>query len=107
MKVIFSVTTTIPTKSAFVWWPAEFDVPDDLTGEEALDYVIDVLIEDRLIRCSKIELEPGEGRERVIRNRVPLILGANVVGTITELHLPLVEPGRAPGYTVERVGAGR
>lgn len=90
-KVIVSVTTTIPTKSAFVWWPAEVEVSADLDDAEAMDEIMAALIEDGLIRVTKLELEHGPGQERRVASRSEVILGINAVATITPMHLRIAE----------------
>lgn len=96
MKYVFAVTTNIPTKNAFVWWPAEFDVPthsgSPRSEPSALDWINDTLVEDGSIRCTKFELDQPDQGERVIRSRVPMILGQSMVGLITPIHMTLREP---------------
>jgi hypothetical protein len=90
----FSVTLLIYTKNGLVWWPAEIDVPYNFTDEQALDHINTVLVEDGSIRCTKIKSDCGDGpRARIITGREPVIIGANALATITQLHFQLVEQG--------------
>lgn len=90
----FSVTLLIPTGRGgnLVWWPAEAPVPAEADEEGAIDYLNQVLVEDGTLRCNKLETEMGDNRVRVIRGRVPVVIGKGAIGTITPLHVELIEP---------------
>ncbi|WP_336801676.1 hypothetical protein [Kaistia sp. MMO-174] len=82
---IFSVTTSIPSKSGFVWFMAEFE-------QATLREIRDVLKADGLIICQKLELEHGAGDSRVIRSRQEQLVGLSGVLTITPAHFRVIEP---------------
>ena len=89
-RLALAVTTTLPSKSGFVWWPAEFDVPEHMTDDQGLDLVHATLVEDRLIRLTKIEVE-GPPHDRRVAKRSEFILGINAILTITPLHIRIAE----------------
>lgn len=90
MRVV-SVTTMIPTKSGFAWWPCEVDVDPRLSDDEAMTEIMDALVEDGLLHVIKLDLDHLDGRRKKIVKRTPSVLGINMIGTITPLHVELVD----------------
>jgi hypothetical protein len=83
---VFSVMTTIPTKTGFVWRSIETAPGTDVTA------IYERLKDDGVILCTRVTSEPrGSDRVRVIRGREPIVLGKGIVGTITASHVDLVE----------------
>ncbi|RWX72543.1 hypothetical protein [Mesorhizobium sp. M2A.F.Ca.ET.039.01.1.1] len=80
---IFSVTTVIPSKSGFVWFPAEFE-------QATLDDLFEDMAQDGCVKCQKIILE-SQGGTRIARKREPMILGLPGIVTITPMHIDFVE----------------
>ena len=91
MKIV-SITTMIPTRSGFAWWPCELiDVPPGTPDDVAVKAAYDLLIRDGLLRVIKLDLEPMDGRQKAIRGRMPTIMGKGIIGTITPLHIEIAE----------------
>ena len=55
-----------------------FDVP----GIETLDDLFQALLRDGLIRCDRLTFSDSSGT-RVVRDRVPIVLGKGMVGQIS------------------------
>lgn len=77
--------------NGFVWWPCEYDVPAGMSEYDAIADLCDALAEDGVINLVKLETERREGGVRHIIGRVPIILGKQMVGSITPLHMDLRE----------------
>ena len=85
-KPVFSVMTTIPTHSGFVWWSIEFD-----EGVEIAD-VYEALKRDGIVKCIRIISVPqGSKGIRLVKGREPFLIGKGLVGTISPSHVELVE----------------
>lgn len=95
---VFSATLLIPMKTGLVWWLASIDVDAGYTDEEAIDYLHDLLVEDRAIRCTKLVSTADERGRRTVTEKVPTIIGAGAVATITPLHVPLHDPFDGVNY---------
>lgn len=96
MQFVFSVTTLIPTNNAFVWWPAEFEVPllengQEPTEAQALQWINETLVEDGTVYCLKYELDRGDGGgRRVVKSKIPTVISKGMCGIITGLHIEFV-----------------
>ncbi len=89
---VFSVMTTIPTKTGFVWWSIETTPGTDVTA------IYERLKADGMILCTRVASEPRQrlrgadaDHARIITGREPMILGKGIVGTITPSHVELVD----------------
>lgn len=83
--LLLTVTTMMPTRSGFVWFPFEVEAED-------FDDAHDMLVEEGCLRGNKLETETVDGA-RLITKRIPYILGLGMVGTICPCHLDLGELG--------------
>lgn len=87
----FSVTMLIPTKTGLVWWGAEKLVPANMTDEQALEWLGQILIEDGQLLCHKFTLGNGSG-PREIQNRTPVLISQQGYASITPLHVDVYDP---------------
>ena len=74
-----------------------FDVP----GIETLDDLFQALLRDGLIRCDRLTFSDSSGT-RVVRDRVPIVLGKGMVGQIslaTSVRTTATESARAADVT--------
>lgn len=80
---VFTLTTTIPTKSGFVWFPieAEADTIDDLH---------EIIADDGLLKCTKLNVR-FKSDVRYVESREPAIFGLNAIISITPLHVELID----------------
>lgn len=87
-KPVFSVMTTIPTPSGhYVWWAIEFE-----EGVQIVD-VYESLKRDGIVSCTRVLSVPqGSKGVRVIKGREPFVLGKGLVGTVSPIHVELIEP---------------
>lgn len=91
MKIV-SITTMIPTRSGFAWWPCELvGVPANTPDDQAIQAAYNELRDAGCLLVVKLDIEPIDGRRRGIRSRMPAVLGKPMIGTITPMHLELVE----------------
>lgn len=84
---VFSVTLMIPNKSGLVWWPCCVEYDAALTETEAMDRLHQELVEDGSIRVTKFVTIAGAAGERIVTEKVPTIIGAAAVATITPIHV--------------------
>ena len=90
MKIV-SITTLIPSRSGFAWWPCELlDVPPETPDDEAIRRAHEILVRDGLLRVVRFDLAPADGGRKSVRGRVPTVLGRGMIGTIAPLHVELV-----------------
>ncbi|ABS14257.1 hypothetical protein I6H96_02685 [Brucella anthropi] len=80
----FALTTTIPSKSGFVWFTVE--VP-----EETLDDLHERISEDGSLICTRLTTTATGPHSRQIISREDVIVGLNAIITITPLHMELHE----------------
>ena len=84
--MIVSLTTTIGTKNGKnVWYPFE------IIECASIDEVHDVLIRDHVVKGYKLETAVRDG-ERIILDRIPVIIGIFGVVAIQPIHLALTDP---------------
>ena len=88
---LVSVTTMIPSRSGFAWWLCEIDLPDDLPEEAVMDWCAAKLVKDGLLRVTKLDVEYGPNKTRIVKDRRPAILGLGMVGTIMPTTIETVE----------------
>lgn len=90
--MIVSITTTVPARTppGFVWFPLL--IPD----ADTIAAIYERLKEDAVIYGQRIEADLRPNGTRQITARSEIVLGAGIIGTITELHFKLVdEHGKA------------
>lgn len=83
MKI--AVLTSIPTRTAFVWYPAE------ALDAQTLDDVHLLLVEDGCLRIEKFETTRQPDGSFVVRERIPKILGRAGIVEIAAFTHPIVE----------------
>ena len=95
MKQILSVQTTIQTRNkGFVWFPAEFTLPDSVqTTDAAVEAVTAMLRGDDIVLCDRLDYPPAPAPTdaRPITGRKRIALGRGVIGIITAMHFDLYE----------------
>jgi hypothetical protein len=93
MMKLVSITTMIPTKSGFAWFPCEMDLPSNLPAESVMDFCADKLATDGLIRVTKMDLDyyPDDRKKRYVTKRTPMVLTLPMVGIVQPLDLELIE----------------
>jgi hypothetical protein len=83
--MIVSLTTTIGTKAGKnVWYPFEVECT-------SIDDLHSVLIRDHVVKGAKLETVIRDG-ERIILERIPVIVGVFGIVTIQPIHLALSDP---------------
>ena len=93
MKTYLAVTTAIPLpgKDGYLYFPAEFDVAEGSTEEQAIEEVRFALVRDGVVKCHRLTCPPGDpGKPRKITFRQPVILGVNAVQMISAPHFLIV-----------------
>jgi hypothetical protein len=83
--VILTVTTLVPTRTAFEWFLFEMD------GVNSIETTHAILIEDGVLKGTRLEVSRRDGDGWVVTRRTPMILGKGLVGHIIPNHLEIVE----------------
>lgn len=86
MGIRLAVTTILPSRNAFIWFPAEFP-------QDTIEEVAEALADNGSILVQRLELEPAMAGsdKRIVRGRVPTIIGEAAVVTIAPMHVQLIE----------------
>lgn len=93
--IVLSVMTTIPSKSGFVWWPVEFP-------QNSIDEVFEQLDRAGCAQALKLEGDHRPSGAIYVTRKTPVVIGANGIVTITQLHKPVIDQTEERGSGVDR-----
>lgn len=91
-RLTVSITLNVVAEKGPVWWPAEIEVPESYSDEQALAAIDEVLRVDGRIKVTKLRLRdaPPDQKGKVIVSREPALVSASIIGTITMPHFRIV-----------------